>query len=94
MGKLVIFRANQVLHLLIYRFGVRFCGKIGYISCETTNSFAFMHIWDVFFGKATGLRESLGTSLLLIAGRSSKLKFRTKFGKLKFLKKFHKKREC
>lgn len=64
VGKSVIFRANQVLHLLICRFGVRFCRKIGYISSETTNSFAYMYIWGVFFGKATRLKESLGTSLL------------------------------
>ena len=62
VGISVIFRANQVLHLLLCRFGVCFCGKIGYISCERTNSFAYMYIWGVFFGKVTGLRESLGTN--------------------------------
>ena len=37
----MIFQVNQVLHLLICTFGVRFFGKIGYISCEPNYSFVY-----------------------------------------------------
>ena len=57
MRKSAIFRGNKVLHLLICTFGVRFCGKIGYISCEPSYSFAYIYIQGEFFGKGGITRD-------------------------------------